>query len=136
MVAVAPRVARKLAVALAAAQRVAVVVVAKRIVVVVVAIMEAAVVVDGQFRNLRDDGPTPNPAPIPTPKPSSSPTPMPTDDPTQRPTNDACDIDYYLDVAIVVSTGCYLSDDDCSVLREFISDLIAKTSNPDYVTMT
>ena len=41
-----------------------------------------------------------------------------------------------MDVAIVVSTGCYLSDGDCSTLGEFISDLIEKTSNPDYATMT
>ena len=76
--------------------------------------------------------PTPAPTAHPTPAPTDNPTPMPTD----RPTNDACDIDYDLDVAIVVSTGCDLSDDDCNTLREFVGDLIEKTSNPDYVTMT
>ena len=57
--------------------------------------------------------------------------------PTNKPTHDDnCNIDYDLDVAIVVSNGCDLSDDDCNTLREFIRDLIEKTSNPDYVTMT
>ena len=66
------------------------------------------------------------------------PTPVdnPTFIPTQKPTNDACDLNYDLDIALVVSNGCYLSDHDCSVLREFTADLIEKTCNPDHVTMT
>ena len=37
---------------------------------------------------------------------------------------------------LTVSSACKLEVEECGALREFIGDIVEKTSNPDYVTMT
>ena len=79
------------------------------------------------------DNQTPAPTDVPTPAPTDSPTPAPTDNPTFIPCED---IDYDLSLVIVVPTGCYLTDNECAAVREFLSDVVEKVYIETYVSLT
>ena len=75
--------------------------------------------------------PTPGPTANPTPAPTADPTPAPTNYPTPSPTHEYCDIPFGLEVLIMVSNACYLSNGECIAQNEFLADIIEKTYNPD-----
>ena len=69
------------------------------------------------------------PQPIPTPAPTDVSSPNPSS-PTQSPSCNFCNINYSLDLIIVVSNGCGLTSDECDSMREYMSDLVKKMYNP------
>ena len=76
--------------------------------------------------------PTFSPTDNPTPGPTSEPTPQPSPQPTPRPTHDWCsEVDYTLGIRIIISSGCSLTNDECTAVNEFVSDVVEKTYNPE-----
>ena len=76
--------------------------------------------------------PTPNPTQSPTPEPTTEDTPNPTPHPTPNPTDaqEPCeDVDFDLDITILVDGQCELSSFECEQQLEFIVEVIEHVKN-------
>ena len=77
--------------------------------------------------------PTVDPTADPTNDPSQDPTKNPTAMPTTSPTSEACILNDYFDIAIIVDNSCALTYQECLIQRDQIAELLTRVKEDNLV---
>ena len=82
------------------------------------------------------DRPTKPPTSKPTKPPTDRPTKSPTDRPTPSPLTPPCSFSDNTDIAFVIDTGCYLTQQQCNDRNALLSELVQRVYDVNQVSVT